>query len=47
MHGTLLYFATNLDTSDTHTLILEAEGGGTLVIDEFTVNGPKGRVGFM
>ncbi|AAW42667.2 expressed protein [Cryptococcus deneoformans JEC21] len=47
VHGTLLYFATNLDTSDTHTLILEAEGGGTLVIDEFTVNGPKGRVGFI
>lgn len=47
VHGTLLHFATNLDTSDTHTLILEAEGGGTLVIDEFTVNGPKGRVGFM
>ncbi|XAO23120.1 hypothetical protein I312_101898 [Cryptococcus bacillisporus CA1280] len=47
VHGTLLYFATNLDTSVTHTLILETQGDGFLVIDEFTVNGPKGGIGFV
>lgn len=47
VHGTLLYFATNLDTSITHALILEAQGDGILVIDEFTINGPKGGVGFV
>ncbi|KIR69437.1 hypothetical protein I314_00548 [Cryptococcus bacillisporus CA1873] len=47
VHGTLLYFATNLDTSVTHTLILETQGDGFVVIDEFTVNGPKGGIGFV
>lgn len=36
-----------MDTSITHALILEAQGDGILVIDEFTINGPKGGVGFV
>ncbi|KAK8865991.1 hypothetical protein IAR55_001141 [Kwoniella newhampshirensis] len=43
-HNTLLYFVSNLDTTATHTLMLESGGG--LVIDSFTANGPKGGVGF-
>lgn len=45
-HRTLLYFATNLDVSVTHTLILDTQGYGFLVINEFTVNGPKGGIVF-
>ncbi|WVN85481.1 uncharacterized protein L203_100627 [Cryptococcus depauperatus CBS 7841] len=46
VHDTLLFFATNLDTSTTHTLQIEAQGGG-LVIDGFTAFGPKRGVGFI
>ncbi|WWD17811.1 hypothetical protein CI109_102254 [Kwoniella shandongensis] len=43
-HDTLLYFATNLDTTTSHSI--QVESGGGMVIDSFTVNGPKGAVGF-
>ncbi|WVQ70900.1 hypothetical protein IAR50_000425 [Cryptococcus sp. DSM 104548] len=45
VHNTLLFFTTNLDTSSTHTMSLEAQGG--LVIDDFVAYGPKGGVGFI
>ncbi|WVQ82548.1 hypothetical protein IAT38_004677 [Cryptococcus sp. DSM 104549] len=46
IHGALLYFTTNLDTSTSHTVVVQAVGGG-LVIDSFEVNGPKGGAGFI
>jgi len=49
-HGTTLYFATNLDTTIPHTLVLTAtaEGGGVgLVIDSWTAYGPQGGVSFV
>ncbi|TYJ56353.1 hypothetical protein B9479_002901 [Cryptococcus floricola] len=45
VHDTLLFFTTNLDTSSTHTMSLEAQGG--LVIDSFVAYGPEGGVGFI
>ncbi|WWC86315.1 uncharacterized protein L201_001188 [Kwoniella dendrophila CBS 6074] len=45
IHDSLLYFTTNLDTSKTHTLTLEAKGG--VVLDKFVAQGPKGGVGFI
>ncbi|WVQ97404.1 hypothetical protein IAU59_004517 [Kwoniella sp. CBS 9459] len=44
VHDSLLFFATNLDTSTSHTLMLEAQGG--VVIDQMEAMGPKGGVGF-
>jgi hypothetical protein len=51
-HGTTLHFATNLDTTSVHTLILTAIKGGPgeaggLVVDSWTVHGPQGGVGFV
>ena len=45
-HGTVLFFATNLETSKTHTLELTSGDGG-LVLDSWTAYGPQGGVGFM
>ncbi|WVW82372.1 hypothetical protein I302_104379 [Kwoniella bestiolae CBS 10118] len=45
IHDSLLFFATNLDTASTHTLVLEAKGG--VVLDRFEVRGPKGGVGYI
>ncbi|WVF70516.1 hypothetical protein IAT40_005306 [Kwoniella sp. CBS 6097] len=44
IHDSLLFFATNLDTSASHTLTLEAKGG--VVIDKLEAMGPKGGVWF-
>lgn len=49
-HGTTLYFATNLDTTIPHTLVLTAtaeDGGVGLVIDSWTAYGPQGGVSFV
>ncbi|OCF41804.1 hypothetical protein I317_04410 [Kwoniella heveanensis CBS 569] len=44
VHDSLLFFATNLDTSTSHTLTLESQGG--VVIDKLEAMGPKGGIGF-
>ncbi|ORY23214.1 hypothetical protein BCR39DRAFT_595631 [Naematelia encephala] len=50
-HSVLLFFATNLDTTVQHTLLLTAEAatgseGVGLVIDSFIASGPQGSTGF-
>ncbi|WWC58644.1 uncharacterized protein I303_101188 [Kwoniella dejecticola CBS 10117] len=45
IHNSLLYFSTNLDTGNTHTLEIEAKGG--VVLDKFELRGPTGGVGFI
>ena len=44
-HATILFFATDLDPTKAHQLILTCQGGG-LVLDEWVVYGPAGQVGF-
>lgn len=45
-HSTILFFATDLDPSKEHQLILTSKDGG-LVLDNFVVYGPSNAVGFM
>ncbi|KAK4689716.1 hypothetical protein P7C73_g385, partial [Tremellales sp. Uapishka_1] len=50
IHDVVLYFQTNLDTSTTHTFVLETTDGAAatgLVIDSITVYGPSGTVGII
>jgi hypothetical protein len=50
-HDVILFFATSLDTTATHSLVLTAEDGGDgqtgLVLDRVVIYGTTGNVGFM
>lgn len=49
-HDVVLYFATNLNTAQTHSLEISATDGGDtvgLVIDSWTAYGSPGGVGFV
>ena len=49
-HGVVLYFASNVDTTAIHQVVLTATSGGSavgLILDSFVAYGDQGAVGFM
>ncbi len=44
-HQNILFFATHLDSTQAHQLLLTCEEGG-LVLDDWVAYGPPGSVGF-